>query len=136
MSITQSEARIRTDQEGATAVGWVALAGIVLLLLALLNAVEGIAAISGSQVFGRGDMIIGDLQTWGWVLCAIAAVQLVAAPWLWMGTSPAYIAGVGSAGVNAMVQLLFIPAYPFWSLAIFALDVLVIFALTVGRKQG
>jgi hypothetical protein len=32
-------------------------------------------------------------------------------------------------GLNSIAQLLLIPAYPFWSLSIFALDILAIFAL-------
>jgi hypothetical protein len=39
--------------------------------------------------------------------------------------------GVGIASANAVVQLLFIPAYPFWSLALFSLDLLVIYGLVV-----
>ncbi len=116
-------------------VGWVAFAGVLLLLLALLNGVEGIAAISNSQFFGRGEMIIGDLQTWGWVLVCIAAAQLLAAPWVWMSVPAASAVGAATAAINAVVQLLFIPAYPFWSLAIFALDILVIYALVVRRPR-
>ena len=37
--------------------------------------------------------------------------------------------GITVAGLNAIAALLSIPAYPFWSLAIFALDVIVIYGL-------
>jgi hypothetical protein len=39
--------------------------------------------------------------------------------------------GVASASVNALGQLWFAPAYPWWSIAIFALDILIIYALVV-----
>jgi hypothetical protein len=122
--------QVQLSEEG-TAVGWVAFAGVALLLLALLNATEGIAAISGSQFFGKGELIIGDLTTFGWILCAIAAVQLVVAPLIWMNTAWARLAGVAIAAVDAVVQMLFIPAYPLWSLAIFGVSLLVIYALAV-----
>ena len=44
--------------------------------------------------------------------------------------------GVSAAVVNALAQLLFAQSYPLWSVAMFALDVIVIYALCVhgGRK--
>jgi hypothetical protein len=38
-------------------------------------------------------------------------------------------------GVNAIAQLLMIPAYPFWSLSIFTLDSLAIFGLLVDGAR-
>ena len=37
--------------------------------------------------------------------------------------------GVAIAGLNAIAQLLFMPSYPLWSLALFTLDILVIYGL-------
>ena len=37
--------------------------------------------------------------------------------------------------MNAIIQLLFIPAYPFWSLALFTLDILVIYGLIAHGKR-
>jgi hypothetical protein len=37
--------------------------------------------------------------------------------------------GAPRIAVNAIAQLLFIPSYPFWALAIFSLDVLVLYGL-------
>ena len=37
--------------------------------------------------------------------------------------------GVAILSLNAIVQLMLIPAYPFWSLSIFAVDILAIFGL-------
>ena len=37
--------------------------------------------------------------------------------------------GVTVLGLNSIAQLMFIPAYPFWSLAIFSLDILAIYGL-------
>jgi hypothetical protein len=45
--------------------------------------------------------------------------------------------GVIFAAVNAIAQLGAMPAYPIWSLALFALDILVIYALMVhGVRAG
>ena len=37
--------------------------------------------------------------------------------------------GVGIAGLNAVAQLLIMPAYPLWALCLFSLDVLVMYGL-------
>jgi hypothetical protein len=39
--------------------------------------------------------------------------------------------------LNAIAQLMFMPAYPFWSLSILALDVLIIYGLAAhgGRPR-
>jgi len=39
--------------------------------------------------------------------------------------------GVAAAAINAVGQLMFLHAYPFWSLALFAVCMLIIYALTV-----
>jgi hypothetical protein len=131
MTVIEPDARVGYDPGESLAVGWTAFAGVGMLLLSVLNGIEGIAAISSSQFFGRGDMIVGDLQTWGWVLCAIAVAQLVAAPLVWMSNPVGMLIGVAATAVNAIVQMLFIPAYPFWSLAIFALNLVVMRGLVV-----
>ncbi len=38
-------------------------------------------------------------------------------------------------GVNAIVQLMMIPAYPFWSLSIFAMDILAVYGLAAYGKR-
>jgi hypothetical protein len=42
-----------------------------------------------------------------------------------------------AAGINAIAQLLFLPSYPFLSLALFAIDIVVIHALITngGRRE-
>ena len=39
--------------------------------------------------------------------------------------------GIAAAGVNAIGQLLFVQAYPFWSLALFSMDILIIYGLAM-----
>jgi len=45
--------------------------------------------------------------------------------------------GVVVLSGNAIVQLMMMPAYPFWSLSIFALDVLAVYGLIAyGKRIG
>ena len=46
------------------------------------------------------------------------------------------VIGIVVAGLGAIGALLSLPAYPFWSLAIFAVDVLVIYGLAAYGARG
>jgi hypothetical protein len=116
--------------------GWVLFAGMMLVLVAVLNAIYGIAAIANSSFFVNDTkFILSDLKTWGWITLFIAALQVTAAFSVWNGNKFGVWFGIGSAGLNAIGALMSIPAYPFWSLAIFAVDILVIYGLAVYGGQ-
>ena len=111
--------------------GWVLFAGIMIMMVGVLNIIWGIAAIGSSSFFVEDTRyIFSELNTWGWIVLIIGALQLAAAFSIWAGGTFGRWFGIAAATVNAIVALLTIPAYPFWSLAIFAVDVLVIYGLS------
>jgi hypothetical protein len=119
-----------SDTYPAEGSGWVLFAGIMLLTVAVLNIIWGIAAIGNSSFFVQDTRyILSELNTWGWIVLIIGALQLAAAFSIWAGGTFGRWFGIAAAGLNAIAALLSIPAYPFWSLAIFAVDVLVIYGL-------
>ncbi len=110
--------------------GWVLFAGMLLCLLGTLNIIEGIAAVSNSHFFvGNAHYVAGDLNAWGWTIMVVGVVQLLVGFGVFVKNQFARWLGVIAASLNAIAQLMFIPAYPFWSLALFTLDILVIFGL-------
>ena len=110
--------------------GWVLFAGIMIMMVGVLNIIWGIAAIDRSSFFVQdANYVFSDLRTWGWIILVLGALQLAAAFSIWAGGSFGRWFGIAAATVNAIAALLSIPAYPFWSLAIFAIDVLVIYGL-------
>lgn len=117
--------------------GWLTFAGIMVFLVAVLNMIYGIAAIDGSKFFIEDEkFILSDLNTWGWIVLIIGVLQLVAAFSIWAGGEYGRWIGVITAGVSAIGALLALPGYPFWSLAIFAIDILIIYGLTTyGGRQ-
>jgi hypothetical protein len=111
-------------------VGWVLFAGTLLLMLGTLNFIEGVAAVSNSNFFVNDThYIAGSLNTWGWVVLWIGVAEWLVGIGVFVKNQFARWVGVMILGLNAIVQLLMIPAYPFWSLSIFTLDVLAIFGL-------
>jgi hypothetical protein len=109
---------------------WVTFALVMLVIAGVVNCIGGIAAIGDSRFFaGSAKYIVGDLESLGWVVLGIGVVQLLAAVGIWAHSWPAVWLGVVAAGVNAIAQLLLLPAQPLWSLGIFAIDVVVLYAL-------
>jgi hypothetical protein len=112
--------------------GWVVFAGTMLMVVSVLNIIYGIAAISNSSFFvNDAQFVFSDLNTWGWIVLGTGAVQMLVAFGVWARSSLATWAGIAFAGLNAIAQLLMIPAYPFLSLALFAVNMMVIYGLAV-----
>ena len=110
--------------------GWITFAGVVIMIVAILNIVDGIAAISKSSFFvADARYVFSDLNTWGWIVLGLGVLQVVVGFGVWAGNQLARWTGIVVVSLNAIAQLLFIPAYPFWSLSIFALDILVLYGL-------
>jgi uncharacterized BrkB/YihY/UPF0761 family membrane protein len=119
--------------------GLLTFAGAMLAIVAALNMIYGLAAISDSKFYVRDpEYILGNLNTWGWVLLIIGVIQFCAVVSIWAGSEWARWVGALSAGANAVVQLMFIPSHPFAVLAVFALDIPVIYGLLAagGRPEA
>lgn len=127
-----------TDYADDRGYGWLVFAGVMLLMVGVLNIVYGIAAIDNSTFYVQDArfVLLSDLNTWGWVLLVIGTIQFLAAFGIWRGGQLGRWTGVVSATVNATIQLFFIAAFPLLSLALFAVDLLVIYGLIAhgGRR--
>jgi hypothetical protein len=110
--------------------GWWVFAATMLGIAGVLNVIWGIAAISDSKFFADGaTYILSGLHTWGWVTLVIGALELTAAASLLAGGGFGRFFGIFAAGLSAIGSLLSIDAYPFWSLSVFALSIIIIYQL-------
>jgi hypothetical protein len=110
--------------------GWILFAGIMIAMLGVLNVIYGIAAIGNAHFFVHNtNYVVGSLNSWGWITLIIGVVQLFTAYSIWSGGRFGQWVGIAIASINAITALLAIPAYPFWSLAIFAVDILIVYGL-------
>src|SRR5690242_9422606 len=117
--------------------GWITFAAVLLGLAGTFNFIDGVLALSRSKFFtANATYVFSDLHTWGWIVMILGVLQLVAAFALFGGGELARWFGVACAGLNAIGQLLFVPAQPLWSLALFAVDILIIYGLVTyaGRR--
>jgi hypothetical protein len=113
--------------------GWWLFAGIMLLISGTLNIIWGIAAISESHFFALNThYILSSLNTWGWITLILGALEILAAFSLFGGGSYGRWFGMIAAGLVAIASLMDISAYPFWSLCVFALSVIILYQLAKG----
>jgi hypothetical protein len=117
--------------------GWIGFAAIMLGFAGVWNTINGMLAIGSSRVFvDEAVYVFSDLNTWGWIILILGVLQLVAAFGVASGSELARWFGIAVAGLNAIGQLYFLPAYPLWAMAIFAVDILIIYGLSVyGGKR-
>jgi putative flippase GtrA len=118
--------------------GWITFAGVMLMLAGVLNVIGGIAAIDDANVYvANAHYTFADLSTWGWIILLTGVVQVLAALGIWARNQFARWLGVGFAGLNAAAQLLMMPAFPLWSLALFGVDLLIIYGLVAyGSREA
>jgi hypothetical protein len=110
--------------------GWVMFAGTMLALVGVLNFIEGIAAISRSHFFtSNAHYVFGDLKSWGWTVLFLGVIQGLTGFGVLVKNQVARWVGVAFAFLNAIAQLLMIPSYPFWSLTLFTIDILIMYGL-------
>jgi hypothetical protein len=116
--------------------GWLTFAGIMVLIAGILNVIWGIAAIDSANFFVEDErFIFSDLNTWGWIILIVGVIQLFAAFSIWSGGQFGRWIGIIGASLSAVGALLSLPAYPVWSLAVFGLDLLIIYGLSAYGGQ-
>ena len=119
-----------TDYGSPEGIGWVTFAAIMLAFAGIWNCIAGIAAILSANVYtANAHFVFGNLNTWGWIVLILGIVQIIAALALFAGSDFARWFGIVVAGLNAIGQLLFVPAYPWWAIATFTIDILIIYGL-------
>jgi len=118
--------------------GLVLFASVVLFVTGCFNLVQGIAAAAGSQVFRtHPHFVFANLTTWGWVTAILGALQLVAAAGVLAASQLFRWFAVAVIVLNAIDQMFFVAAYPVWSLAIVAMDVVALYGLCAyGSRES
>jgi hypothetical protein len=118
--------------------GWVAFASFMMFLLGAFQAIQGLVALfdDGFYLVTPGNLVVHvNYNVWGAVHLALGALLLLSGAGVLAGNLAARTVGVIVAGLSALANLLFIEAYPVWSIIIITVDVLVIYALTVHGRE-
>lgn len=114
----------------STRTGVVVLATAFILLAGFFNLISGVAAVADDQRFAEGELLFGGLALWGVFWLLLGGLQLIVGVLLFQQKAAGAVLGIAIAIINASLHLMFVGAYPIWSLTIIAIDAAVIWALT------
>jgi hypothetical protein len=132
---TSADGNVDLEPSRATAwVGWIVFAALMMIMSGIFSIIWGIVALARKEVFvagRRGNVINLDFTAWGWIHLILGVLVLLAGFALFRGALWAGIVAIVIAVFSAVGNLLVIGSYPIWSTIVIALDVLVIYAITV-----
>jgi len=120
-------------------VGVAAFAGAIMVLIGIFQAFAGLAAIFEDEFFVVAPNYIYDVDVtaFGWIHLILGAILVFAGISIYSGAIWARSVGVLLAILSAVANFFFIPYYPVWSIVMIALDIAVIWALSVyGRREA
>ena len=115
--------------------GWMLFAGVMILISGMFNAFGGLVGFFRSTYF-VGHPVWGDLWIWALLWLAFGVLEIAAAFSILAGQSWARWFGIVLVSVNAFLNFFTIGIYPWWALTIIAIDMLVLWGLTVGWRQS
>jgi hypothetical protein len=118
--------------------GWVAFAGIMLIMIGFFQMIEGLVALFNDGFYlvrAEGLVVNVDYDAWGWTHLILGAIAVAVGFGLMVGNMFARVAGIAIAMISAILNLVFISAYPVWSAIVIAIDVIVIYAIVVHGRE-
>jgi len=118
--------------------GWVVFASFMMMLLGVFQAIQGLVALfdDGFYLVRENGLVVEvNYNVWGTVHLLLGVLLLLSGAGVVTGNVAARTVGVILAGLSALANMVFIGAYPFWSILIITVDVLVIYALTVHGRE-
>ncbi len=113
--------------------GRVVFAATMLIILGVLNIIYGIGALDDANIFVNDTrFILSDLNALGWVLILVGLLQLTAGFSLMSGNTYGRVLGITAGSIGAISALFSVGgAFPWWSLAMFALCIYVVHGIIV-----
>ena len=127
-----------TDNTVTGWVGWGVFAAVILIISGLLNIFHGLQALIGPDSLfftTEAGLFSVDIQSWAWFHLIIGVLLLLIGIALLGGATWARVIAIILVALNALAQLTLIAAQPWLSLAVLAIDILVIYALTVHGRE-
>ena len=113
--------------------GRAVFAAILLMIVGTINIIYGIGALDDARIFVNDTrFIFTNLNTMGWVLIILGVVQLTGSFSLLAGNTYGRVIGIIAGTLGALGALFSIGGNnPWWSLAVFALCVYVVYGIIV-----
>ena len=117
--------------------GVVAFAGVLFLVSAAFNAVDGLVALAdpGQFFVSEEGVVITNYDAFGIVLLIFAGFELLVGVGILALQRWAQVVGIIVAVLAAIVHLAYFKHYPAWAVIMLFLDGVIIYALTVYSDE-
>lgn len=117
--------------------GWVAFAGFLLVIRGILEGISGLTALLKNSYYAvtEESLVVFDYTTWGWLHMLGGLFLLWVGVSLLNGANWARLIAIALASVALIGNLLFITAFPLWSIFAIVIDIIIIYALTVHGDE-
>jgi hypothetical protein len=125
------------ERPSGWAIGFTVFAGVMMITVGMLHALWGLAAVINDKFFVVGPNYTYDLDVsaWGWIHLSVGVIVGLAGFALLSGLTWARGVATGLAVLSLVANFMAIPYFPAWSIVIIALDVTVIWAVTVHGRD-
>ena len=119
-------------------VGWVYFAGFMMVLVGVLQVIAGLVALFKDTVYvvAEENLWLLDYTSWGWGHLLFGVFMLAAGAAVMSGKMWGRVVGIIFAGLSLIANFGFIPVYPFWSILMVVIDILVLYALIVHGGEA
>ena len=138
MTTTPTHSATGRRRYNSGAVGLSVFAAAMMFIGGTVQAVQGIVALVSDAFYAIGGeeyLFRFDTTSWGWIHLTLGIVVAVAGFALLMARTWARVGAVVVAAVNVVANFAWMPYYPLWSLTVIALNIAVIWAVTLHGRD-
>jgi hypothetical protein len=120
-----------TKDTSGWAAGFTVFAAVMMIMAGVFHAIQGLVGIFENEFYvpTRNYTFQFDATTWGWTHLLVGLLVAFAGWGLLSGRTWARVVAITLAVVSAIANFAFIPYYPFWSMLIIVIDIVVIWAI-------
>jgi len=118
--------------------GWIYYATTMFVIVGVMDIIYGLTMIINNEwiVFTADKVWYLDITAWGWITLLLGALGLAVAGGIYAGQTWARIVGILAASLAAINAFFVMPYYTVWAIAVLAMSMLVIWALTVHGDEA
>ena len=127
----------RPQDYSSWAAGWAGFAGVMLVLMGIINSVQGLVALIEDEfyVVGKEWVFEFDVTAWGWIHLIAGVLLVLSGIGVFSGNVAARTVGVIVASLGVLVNFVWLPYYPVWAAILIAVGIAVIWALTAHGRD-
>ncbi|HPE11680.1 MAG: hypothetical protein H6524_11970 [Actinobacteria bacterium] len=117
--------------------GWVVFAGVMMIMGGILWAIVGLVALFNSDwvVFGKEGALWIDVTGWGWIHLILGLLMTLAGFLVIQGNMFGRTVAVILAMLSIVINFVWLPVYPIWSIVIITIDIFILYAVMVHGRE-